>query len=227
MPNSRPREPRSFLMSEAKRIFLVDDHPLVREWLSTLINQQADMTVCGEAGRAPEAVEKIAQLLPDVVVVDITLESGSGLELVKDIRRVSPASIPLMFSMHDELTYAERALRAGARGYVTKRDSTQKIVLAIRQVLEGKVFVSDDLKTLLTEKFLGGGLPLTDVQQLSDRELEVFRLLGQGRDTREIAESLNISIKTVQVYCMRTKEKFHLTTHTELLREAIRWWEAQ
>lgn len=214
-------------MSEKKRVFLVDDHPLVREWLSTLINQQTDMTVCGDAGTASVALGKIEELKPDIVVVDITLESGSGLELVKDIRRVCPASLSLMFSMHDELTYAERALRAGARGYVTKRDSTKKIIVAIRQVLEGKIFVSDELKTLLAEKFLSGGIPLSDVQELSDRELEVFTMLGQGKDTREIADSLKISIKTVQVYCTRVKEKFGLTNHTELLREAIRWWDTR
>lgn len=214
-------------MDTLKNIFLVDDHPLVREWLSTLINQQPDMRVCGDAGSAPEALGQIAEMQPDVVIVDITLESGSGLELVKDIRRVSPTSIPLMLSMHDELTYAERALRAGARGYVTKRDSTRKIITAIRHVLEGKIFISDELKTMLSEKFLHGAVPLTDVQELSDRELEVFGMLGQGRDTREIADSLNISIKTVQVYCTRIKEKFHLASHTELLREAIRWWDSR
>lgn len=214
------------MSQDKKRIFLVDDHPLVREWLSMLINQQADMCVCGDASSAPEALGQMTELRPDVVIVDITLESGSGLELVKDIRRISPGSICLMLSMHDELTYAERALRAGARGYVTKRDSTKKIIVAIRHVLEGKMFVSDELKTLLSEKFVGGSLPLTDVDGLSDRELEVFGMLGQGKETREIADSLNISIKTVQVYCTRIKEKFHLATHTDLLREAIRWWDS-
>lgn len=214
-------------MDAPKRIFLVDDHPLVREWLSMLINQQPDLTVCGDAGSAATALQQVEELRPDVVIVDITLESGSGLELVKDIRRVSPASICLMLSMHDELTYAERSLRAGARGYVTKRDSTKKIIVAIRQVLEGKLFVSEELKTLLSEKFLGGGLPLTDVESLSDRELEVFGMLGQGKETREIADSLSISIKTVQVYCTRIKEKFHLATHTDLLREALRWWDSR
>ncbi|MBX3734327.1 MAG: response regulator transcription factor [Verrucomicrobiae bacterium] len=213
-------------MSLPRRIFLVDDHPLVREWLTTLIEQQEDLVVCGEAGDAPQALQSIERLRPDVVIVDITLPSGSGLELVKDIRCVSPESIPLMLSMHDELTYCERALRAGARGYVSKRDTTRKIITAIREVLQGRLFVSDELRTLMAEKFVSGSAPVSDVRQLSDRELEVFRMLGEGRETREIAETLGLSIKTVQVYCARIKEKFGLANGTELLREAIRWWDA-
>lgn len=213
-------------MTDQHSVFLVDDHPLVREWLTNLIHQQADLHVCGEAGTAPEALREIERLRPAVVIVDITLEDGSGLELVKDIRRVSPRSLPLMLSMHDELTYAERALRAGARGYVTKRESTRKIITAIRQVLSGRMFVSEELQSLLTERLLIGNTEGTPISQLSDRELEVFQMLGQGRETREIADSLRLSIKTVQVYCARIKEKFGLAGHNELLREAIRWWDA-
>lgn len=204
-------------------VFIVDDHPLVREWLTTLITQQADLIVVGEAESAPEALEKIEKLQPDVIIVDITLASGSGLELVKDLRPIVHNSKIIMLSMHDELTYAERALRAGARGYVSKRESTKKMVSAIRQVLEGKLFISDEMKELMTEKFLGGTGGVTTVEELSDRELEVFRMLGQGKDTRDIADQLHISIKTVQVYCARIKEKFKLGTHTDLLREAMRW----
>lgn len=211
---------------EKRSVFLVDDHPLVREWLTNLIHQQPDLQVCGEAGTAPEALREIERLRPAVVIVDITLEDGSGLELVKDIRSVSPRSLPLMLSMHDELTYAERALRAGARGYVTKRESTRKIITAIRQVLEGRIFVSEELQSLLTERLLSGSAEPSQVSLLSDRELEVFQMLGQGRETREIADSLRLSIKTVQVYCARIKEKFGLAGHNELLREAIRWWDA-
>ena len=204
-------------------VFIVDDHPLVREWLTTLITQQADLIVVGEAESAPEALEKIEKLQPDVIIVDITLASGSGLELVKDLRPIAHNSKIIMLSMHDELTYAERALRAGARGSVSKRESTKKMVSAIRQVLEGKLFISDEMKELMTEKFLGGTGGVTTVEELSDRELEVFRMLGQGKDTRDIADQLHISIKTVQVYCSRIKEKFKLGTHTDLLREAMRW----
>ncbi len=213
-------------MTAAHTIFLVDDHPLVREWLTNLLHQEPDLHVCGEAASAPEAVAAIERLRPSVVVVDITLEDGSGLELLKDIRRVSPRSVSLMLSMHDELTYAERALRAGARGYVTKRETTGKIVAAIREVLAGRIFVSDELKAMIAERMLSGGASKADVSLLSDRELEVFRMLGQGRETREIAASLKISVKTVQVYFARIKEKYGLAGHNELLREAILWWDS-
>lgn len=213
-------------MTAAHTIFLVDDHPLVREWLTNLLHQEPDLRVCGEAASAPEAVAAIERLRPSVVVVDITLEDGSGLELLKDIRRVSPRSVSLMLSMHDELTYAERALRAGARGYVTKRETTGKIVAAIREVLAGRIFVSDELKAMIAERMLSGSASKADVSLLSDRELEVFRMLGQGRETREIAASLKISVKTVQVYFARIKEKYGLAGHNELLREAILWWDS-
>ena len=214
-------------MSDKQTIFLVDDHPLVREWLTVLIHQQDDLCVCGEAGAAPEALREIERLRPAVVIVDITLREGSGLELVKDILRVSPRSLPLMLSMHDELTYAERALRAGARGYVTKRESTRKMITAIRQVLEGRIFVSEDLQAQLTERLLATVASDTEILLLSDRELEVFKMLGQGMGSKEIADSLGISVKTVQVYYARIKEKFGLSGHNELLREAIRWWDGK
>ncbi len=189
-----------------RRVFLVDDHPLVREWLTNLINQQPDLEVCGEAEEAPKALQAIEALQPDVAVVDITLASGSGLELVKDLRRIVPRLVTVVLSMHEETLYAERSLRAGARGYVTKRDTTKKIIVAIRHVLEGKLYVSDEFKSLMAERFIDGGTPTgtgTETERLSDRELEVFRMLGRGMETRHIAESLNISIKTVQVYCAR------------------------
>jgi DNA-binding NarL/FixJ family response regulator len=210
-------------MSTIHSVYLVDDHPLVREWLSTLLSEQPDLRVCGEAGNALEARAGIERLQPDVVIVDIALPASSGLELLKEIRQIAPRSIALMLSMHDELAYAERALRAGARGYVSKSNTPRKIITAIRQVLEGKIYVSDEFKELMTERFLGASTGATAVPQLSGRELEVFRLLGQGRDTREIAVNLSISIKTVQEYCARIKEKLQLASHTELLRRAIRW----
>lgn len=212
---------------EKKRVFLVDDHPLVREWLTTLINQQNDLVVCGEAEDAPRALQAIENLQPDVAVVDITLTSGSGLELVKDVKRVAPRVAMVVLSMHDESLYAERVLRAGARGYVMKRETTKKIITAIREVLEGRLYLSDEFRTSLAEKLLDGRKAKSHVEQLSDRELEVFRLLGQGIETRRIAESLGLSIKTVQVYCARIKEKLNLANATELLREAMRWWESQ
>jgi DNA-binding NarL/FixJ family response regulator len=210
-----------------RRVFLVDDHPLVREWLNTLVNQQKDLVVCGEAEDAPRALQAIEQLQPDAAVVDVTLSSGSGIELVKDLKRVAPKVAVVVLSMHDEALYAERAFRAGARGYVMKRETTRKIIAAIREVLGGRLYVSEDFRTSLTEKLIEGKASDSPVDLLSDRELEVFRRLGQGQETRRIGEALGISIKTVQVYCGRIKEKLNLANATELLREAMRWWEAE
>lgn len=209
-----------------RRIFLVDDHPLVREWLTTLINQKDDLTVCGEAETAPAALEAIGKLKPDAAVIDITLASGSGIELIKDIKRLCPKVAIIVLTMHDESLYAERALRAGARGYVMKRETTKKIIAAIRSVIEGKLYVSDEFKNSVAEKLFDGSAGESAVGQLSDRELEVFRMLGQGIETRRISESLGLSMKTVQAYCGRIKEKLSLANATELLREAVRWWES-
>jgi DNA-binding NarL/FixJ family response regulator len=207
------------------KIFLVDDHPLVREWLTNLIHQQPDLAVCGEAESAPKALQAIAGLKPDIAIVDISLKSGSGIELIKNIKASVSEVAVIVLSMHDENLYAERALRAGARGYIMKRETARKIIAAIRQVLEGKVYLSEHLTTLFAEKFVGRESPFAtpSIDQLSDRELEVFQLLGQGYETRQIAESLNISMKTVQAFCARIKEKLKLASATELLREAIRW----
>jgi DNA-binding NarL/FixJ family response regulator len=210
-----------------RRVFLVDDHPLVREWLTTLINQQKDLVVCGEADDAPRALQAIESLQPDVAVVDVTLTSGSGIELVKDLKRVAPKVAVVVLSMHDEALYAERAFRAGARGYVMKRETTRKIIAAIHEVLNGRIYVSEEYRTSLTEKLIQGKAGDSPVDLLSDRELEVFRRLGQGQETRRIGEALGISMKTVQVYCARIKEKLNLANATELLREAMRWLERE
>jgi DNA-binding NarL/FixJ family response regulator len=208
------------------KVFLVDDHPLVREWLTTLIHQQADMVVCGEAETAAQALGGVTTLKPDVAIVDISLQSGSGIELIKDLRAVQPQTATIVLSMHDERLYAERALRAGARGYIMKRETTKKIIAAIRDVLEGKLYLSPRLSSMFAEKFVQGAKITSPIESLSDRELEVFQLLGQGQETRQIAETLHISMKTVQVFCARIKEKLKLSNATELLREAIRWHES-
>ena len=215
--------------AQAHRVFLVDDHPLVRESLANLINQQADLSVCGEAEDSPHAISGILQTEPDVAIVDISLTSGSGLELIKSIRLRAPKCATVVLSMHDEKLYAERAIRAGARGYVMKRESTRRIISAIRQVLLGRVFLSDQMSADLAERFATGKTANgnSPVLELSDRELEVFNLLGRGLETRQIAEKLNVSIKTVQAYCARMKIKLKVSNATELLREAIRWNEQQ
>jgi DNA-binding NarL/FixJ family response regulator len=209
------------------RIFIVDDHPLVREMLSGLLNQQTDLQVCGDAETLEMALYRIKEEQPDLVIVDIALPSGSGLDLVKQIKHVAPDCMSLVLSMYDELTYAERAIRAGARGYLSKRDTTKKILLAVREVLAGRIYISADFKSLVTEKFLVQGRATEQGAKLSDRELEVFRLLGEGKETKQIADSLRISVKTVQVYCARIKEKYGLANHTELLRRAMRWVDSQ
>jgi DNA-binding NarL/FixJ family response regulator len=207
----------------------VDDHPLVREWLSTLINQQADLQVCGEAESAPKALQMISQVDPDVAIVDISMEGGSGLELIKNIKASHPNVIVVVLSMHDEALYAERALRAGARGYIMKREATKRILQVIRSVRAGKLYLSDKMAMLMAEKFVDGrpSAAGTVVEKLSDRELEVFQLLGRGCTTRQIAEELHVSVKTIQAFCARIKEKLGLLNATELLREALRWSDSQ
>jgi len=208
-----------------KRIFLVDDHPLVREWLTNLINQQPDLTVCGEAETGPQARQSILTLKPDIAIVDISLKDSSGIGLIKDLKLALPALNILVLSMHEESHYAERALRAGARGYIMKRESTRKVIAAIRQVLSNEIYISAEIATALASQYVSGKPTSTEspIQQLSDRELEVFELLGQGRGTRQIAEVLRVSVKTVQAYCARIKEKLRLSSANELVREAVRW----
>jgi DNA-binding NarL/FixJ family response regulator len=212
-----------------KSVFLVDDHPLVREWLTNLINQQPDLVVCGEAESGPQAMQAILALNPDVAIVDISLKDSSGIELIKSLKQSRPNLRVLVLSMHEESHYAERALRAGALGYIMKRDTTRKVINAIRQVMAGQLTVSDSIAASMASQFVSGKTLGTrsPVEQLSDRELEVFELLGQGRGTRQIAENLHVSVKTVQAYCARIKEKLNLNNATELLRDAVRWHESQ
>ena len=215
----------SDLRESRKRIFLVDDHPLVREWLGHLINRQTDLVLCGEAGDASEAMREIRRRAPDAVVVDISLGGSSGIELVTEIKLAFPRIAVLVLSMHEDSTYVERALRAGALGYVAKRETTAKIVAAIRQVLRGQYFLSGPLALAMTRKYVErpARVDLSPAERLSNRELEVFEMLGRGFETRRVAEELHISMKTVQAYCARIKEKLQLNNATELLREAILW----
>jgi DNA-binding NarL/FixJ family response regulator len=212
-----------------RRIFLVDDHPLVREGLANLINGQTDLVVCGEAEDSAGAMTGIAKTRPDVALVDISLKNESGLELVKNLESQFPLVALIVLSMHDEALYAERALRAGARGYVMKRESTKSVLASIRRVLEGGVYVSERVVNSMARRFSSSsskGSESSPVERLSDRELEIFRLLGQGRTTAQIAEDLHLSLKTVQAYCARAKEKFGVSSLGELLRAAIRWEDA-
>jgi DNA-binding NarL/FixJ family response regulator len=216
-------------MPKKIRVLLVDDHPLVREGLVNLIAQQPDLEVCGEAGNEPQALALVSSAQPDVAVVDLTLENGSGLELIKSIKAGHPGVAVLVLSMHDESLYAERALHAGARGYIMKREAAKKVIQGIRAVCAGQLYVSEKISAGMAEKFAGGRLaaPASPVEQLSDRELAVFELLGQGQNTRQIADHLHVGFKTVQSYCARIKEKLQLANATELLRAAIRWHEGR
>jgi len=211
-------------MSKKIKVLLVDDHPLVREGLATLIRQQADLEICGEAENEPQALALIGTAQPDVTIVDITLENGSGLELVKSIKAIYPGVTVLVLSMHDEELYAERALRAGARGYLMKREAAKKVIVGIRTVLAGQLFVSEKIAAQLAEKFVEGRAAATasPLEQLSNRELEVLQLLGRGYGTRQIADHLHVGFKTVQAYSARIKDKLKLPNATELLREAMR-----
>jgi DNA-binding NarL/FixJ family response regulator len=217
------------MMMEKIKVLLVDDHPLVREGLVNLINQQADLAVCGEASNEPAALQLIGALKPDVAVVDISLENGSGIELVKSVKNIYPAVKMLVLSMHDETLYAERALRAGARGYIMKREAAKKVIQGIHAVHNGQLYISEKISAVIAGKFVEGRTSesVSIVEQLSNRELEVFQLLGKGQNTRQISEQLHVGFKTVQAYCARIKEKLNLTNATELLREAIRWQENQ
>lgn len=210
-----------------KRIFIVDDHPLVRERLALLIEQQPDLVVCGEAESTGEALAALGGANADLAIVDLSLKGSAGLELVKSLQRLEPAVPALVLSMHDESLYAERVFRAGARGYINKRESAQQVVEAIRRVLDGKLYVSERTAEILASR-AGRGTPINRpaVECLSDRELEVFDKLGQGIGTRQIAEDFCVSIKTVQAYCARIKDKLALGSATELLREAVRWHDA-
>jgi DNA-binding NarL/FixJ family response regulator len=217
------------IMPERKhQIFLVDDHPLVRESLANLINQQPELAVCGEAESVKQTLDYLAKASPDLAIIDLSLKDSSGLDLIKAMKASHPQIGMIVLSMHDERHYAERAIRAGARGYVMKRETTKKIITAIHQVLSGRLGVSEEVAALFAEKFLDNNSRTgTPVEELSDRELEVFRLLGEGLDTRSVATRLQISIKTVQAYCARIKDKLNLANATELLREAIRWNESE
>jgi len=212
-------------VARKSRVFIVDDHPLVREGLTNLINGQDDLIVCGEAKDSAQAINGIGKARPNVALIDISLENESGLELVKQLKTQFPQVALIILSMHDEALYAERALRAGAQGYVMKHETSKSVLASIRQVLGGGVYVSERIVKRMALKLTSSRKPIisSPVERLSDRELEIFRLLGQGRTTSQIAADLNLSLKTVQAYCARAKEKFGVASLTELLHAAIRW----
>jgi DNA-binding NarL/FixJ family response regulator len=220
----RNRNPKS-----GKTILIVDDHPMLRQGLAQLINSEPDLTVGNEADTAGQALDLVAARKPDLVLLDISLPDKNGLELIKDLRALRPDVLILVVSMHDESLYAERVLRAGARGYIMKQEGGKKLLTAIRQVLGGKVYVSEKMSAKILEIFSGGRAAQTGspVERLSDREFEVFQLIGEGKGTRDIAAHLHLSVKTVEVHRANIKGKLHLKTATDLVRYAVRWFETQ
>jgi len=207
-------------------IFIVDDHPIVRQGLALLINREPDLTVCGDAEEASSALRMIESLKPDLIIVDISLNGPDGLELLKNIRARDPNLPVLILSMLDESLYAERSLRAGASGYIMKQEATDRVLVAIRRILDGEIYVSDRMADRMLHRFVGGAQqvePRSPISDLSDRELEVFRLIGDGRGTRQIAQELHISVKTVESYQAHIKDKLSLKNARELLQRAIQW----
>jgi len=208
-----------------KTVFVVDDHPIVRQGLALLINQEADLSVCGEAEEMHSALSAIHAVRPDILIVDISLNGPDGLELLKNIRITSPRLPVLVLSMHDETIYAERALRAGANGYIMKQEATEKVLVALRRILSGEIYVSDRIANSMLRHYVRGVNPSehSSISDLTDRELEVFRLIGEGQGTRQIAEALHLSVKTVESYQAHIKEKLSLRSARELVQHAVQW----
>jgi DNA-binding NarL/FixJ family response regulator len=207
------------------RVLVVDDHPIVRQGLALLINQEPDLLVCGEAEEAVGAMKVLAACRPDILIVDVSLNGPDGLDLLKNLRSSHPTLPVLILSMHDELMYAERALRAGANGYIMKQEATEKVLVALRRILAGEIYVSDRIANQLVKHYITGSGTVrhSSIADLSDRELEVFRLIGEGHGTRQIAEELHLSVKTVESYQAHIKEKLSLRSARELMQHAIQW----
>jgi DNA-binding NarL/FixJ family response regulator len=210
---------------EKSRLLIVDDHPLFREGLRQIIERDPDLAVCGEASDSAEALQAIPQLKPDLVLVDISLGNSSGIDLIKAIKNDYDELPILVVSMHDESLYAERSLRAGAMGYVMKHEPGKTVKAAIRKVLGGEMYLSEKMSSTVISKFMRGegDRPSSPLELLSDRELEVFRMLGQGKGTRQIAQDLDVTIATVNSFRNRIKEKLHLKSATEVMLQAIQW----
>jgi DNA-binding NarL/FixJ family response regulator len=210
-----------------RRIFLVEDHPVTREGFAQLINYQADLEVCGQAGSAAKALAAMESNRPDLLIVDISLSDSNGLELIKDLKARYPKLPSLVLSTHDESLFAERALRAGAAGYVMKQAPTTEVMAAIREVLNGRLYLSELMRSSVLHKHLQGADQGTGVEALSDRELEVFQLVGQGHTTRQIASRLHLSVSTIETYRAHIKEKLRLNNGTELVHRAVEWVNSQ
>lgn len=214
-PPSKPKD--------ARRIFIVDDHPVFREGVAALIHRAADLDVCGEADNAQQAFAAVEKLKPDLVLVDIGLPGKSGLELVHELHALAPGMFILVISMFDELLYAERVLRAGGRGYIMKQEGPEKVFQAVRHVLEGQVYLSGKMSGSILDSLSGHAKKPSAIGALSDRELEILRLIGHGHDSHDIAKQLNLSSKTVDSHRGHIKQKLDFKSGTELICFAARW----
>lgn len=228
-PGSKSRRRSLGIAPKKARILVVDDHPTMREGLARVIDETGDLMVCAQAESVHRALELIETIQPDLAIVDITLRRENGIELVKDLKIRHPKLPVLVHSMHDEQVYAQRSLRAGARGYLMKHEPPLKLLHAIRQVLAGEIYLSETMTRQMLHHVADSPFAkgLSPVERLSDRELQVFEQLGQGRKTKEIAADLHLSVKTVQTYCEHLKEKLQLKDATSLVRFAVQWVEAQ
>jgi len=209
-----------------RRVLIVDDHPIVRQGLRRVMENEDDLVVCGEAESARDARIAIKELHPDVVIADISLKQGDGIELVRDVRAHHPTLPILVLSMHDETIYAERMLSAGANGYIMKQAASDQFLASVRRVLDGGIYVSEAVGTNMIQKFAAGGayISANPIDRLSNRELQILHMIGKGMSTRETAHSLNLSIKTVESHRQRIKRKLNLTTGTQLVQYAVNWF---
>ena len=209
-----------------RRVLIVDDHPIVRQGLRRVMENEDDLMVCGEAESVRDARAAVKELNPDVVVADVSLKQGDGIELVRDVRAHHPHLPILVLSMHDETIYAERMLAAGANGYIMKQAASDQFLVAIRRVIDGGIYVSESIGNKMIQKFAAGGayLSANPIDRLSNRELQILHMIGKGMSTRETAESLNLSIKTVESHRQRIKRKLNLSTGTQLVQYAVNWF---
>lgn len=223
--------------TEKIKVLIVDDHPIVRQGIAQLINRESDLEVCYEAGDAEQAIEAICKCsgngsngcATDIAIVDMSLPGLSGIELIKTLRVRYPNLPVLVISMHDESLYAERALRAGAKGYIMKQEATEKVLAAIRQILHGEIYISDKMRSKILQRIIDNRFdaPSSPVSRLSDKELEVLRLIGRGLRTSDIASELHRSVKTVEAHRAHIKDKLNLKNAAELVRFAVQWIESE
>ena len=208
------------------KVLIVDDHPLVRERLAELINREPDLIVAGEAEDRNDALSLIGSVEPLLVIVDLSLKTSLGFDLIKDLQAIHPRILILVVSMQDELIYAERCLRAGARGYITKQQASRHVMLAIRKVLSGEIYLSEAVTAQMIGRSMRNAMPRpgeSSISTLADRELQVFELIGRGHSTKQIAELLSLDVKTIETYRGRIKDKLGLKDSSDLLQQAIAW----